>query len=387
MRIALALAALGGCNFHSSAVAPDSARPPPDAQVASPDAPPPPVPLEVQWLGVQGFVLRYGHDVLMTAPLFTRQDEISVGLNLPITPDIAAIDSHIAGVPLDELRAVITGHAHYDHLLDVPHVMDVAPNVPLVANLTARHILAALAPDHAMRCNSVPDPTVIDRDRVIAMDDPLASHVDYTNCPDQAPDGAPLVGTWLPLPGGHARALAFCSMHPAQIAGIIHFAPGSIDDDLCDLPSPASGWLEGQTLSLLIDFLDDHGAPAFRIYYQDAPTDAPIGYVPQSYLQDRAVDLALLNVGSYDAVTNQPQDTIASMNPRYVISGHWEDFFQPLDQPLQPIPLLDVPTYVSRASTAMPGAPDGAFVLDGDMSTARFVLAHPQLDAFVPPAP
>jgi len=381
-----ALLVLGvGCSFRAPAATIDASAPSPDD--ASPDARAMIAPLEVQWLGVQGFVLRRGHDAVMTAPLFTRQSEIDIGLGATITPDASAIDSHLAGVPLDELRAVITGHAHYDHLLDVPHVLDRAPASVLVANLTARHILAALAPDHPLHCDSFPDPIILDRDRVIAMDDPLASHTDYTNCPMQAPAGAPLAGTWLALPGGRARALAFCSMHPAQIGGIYHFAEGSIDSDLCDVPKPASGWLEGQTLAYLIDFLDDHGSPVFRVYYQDAPTNAPLGHVPETFLNDKPVDLALLNVGSYDVVANQPQDIIANVRPRFAISGHWEDFFQPLDQPLAPLPFLDVQTYVTRADDAMPGPADPPLVVDGEPTTARHVLAHPQLDVIVSPAP
>ena len=83
-----------------------------------------------------------------------------------------------------------------------------------------------------------------------------------------------------------------CSTHPAQIA-TYHFGEGSIDADQCELPAAASGWLEGRTLSFVIDFLDDTGAPAFRVFYEDAPTDAPLGHVPPHVLGDKQVDVAL----------------------------------------------------------------------------------------------
>ena len=362
-----------------------SSAPPPelDAPVSpSIDAPvaKPKQSLEVKSLGVQGFELKLGDDIVLTAPLFTRQSTIEVGLNLPIEVDTAAVDAGLAGIPLDKVRAIVSGHAHYDHLLDVTRVMEKAPGATLYANRTAKHIFAALAPD---TCGPAPSPT-IDRTRVVAMDDPAASYVDWTNCPSQKPPGAPVEGTWVTAPGGHVRMKAFCSMHPDQI-GPIHFAPGSIDVDQCKLPSAASQWLEGSTLAILIDFLDDAGKPTFRVFYQDAPTDAPVGHVPPAVLAEHPVDLALLCVGSYNAVADHPTSILANIQPRYAISGHWEDFFQAASEPPQPIPLLDLPTYMMRADAAMAGAPDGAFTVGGAAAMSRHVLAQPGMKLVVPP--
>ena len=175
-------------------------------------------------------------------------------------------------------------------------------------------------------------------------------------------------------------------MHPAQV-GPYHFGAGSIDADLCDLPAAASGWLEGQTLAFVIDFLDDNGAPVFRVFYQDAPTSAPIGQVPAAILAGKRVDLALLCVGNYDAVANEPGDAIANLDPRFVLSGHWEDFFQPISSPLQPIPFENVPVYLQRIAAALPGPPDAPLVVDGAPLTERHVLVQPDTHFVVPPRP
>src|SRR5439155_1706356 len=123
--------------------------------------------------------------------------------------------------------------------------------------------------------------------------------------------------------------------------------------------------------------LDAHGRPAVRIFYQDAPTNAPIGQVPAALLADKAVDLALLCVGSYDLVANQPGDILANLAPRFALSGHWEDFFQPVSAPPQPIPFLNVDTYVQRAEAALPGPPDAPIVVDGTAEQTRHVLVQP----------
>lgn len=381
MKRALLLGLLAACSSPSHQAAPDAdIVQHPDAALAHDAAPPPVASLAIHGLGVQGFWIQWGHEAVLTAPLYTRQDGFDVTVGTAITRDDDAIDTGLAGEPLDELTAIVSGHAHYDHFLDVPHILDIAPNARAYTNQTGRHILAALAPDRPGCTTAAAAPT-IDRTRVIAMDDALASHTDYTNCPAQRPDGAPLEGTWLEV-SPHVRLKAFCSMHPAQV-GPYHFGAGAIDQDQCDLPAAASGWLEGQTLAFLVDFLDDQGNPAYRVFYQDAPTNAPSGHIPDATLADKPVDVALLCVGSSDAVTDQPASILANLNPRFALSGHWEDFFQPVGS-TAPIPLLDVTGYVQRATAAMPGTGDGLSV-DGAPATGRHVLVQPDSRYVVAP--
>lgn len=385
--------ALAACSVPEAV--PDAAVPPHDAAAARDAYRAPgedaaataPTPLMVEALGVQGFVLTYRGESVMTAPLFTRQSTIGVTLNLPLDADQPAIEMGLAGVDLALVRAVVSGHAHYDHLIDVPHVLSLVPTATLYANRSAGHILAALAPDRAASCTGPAASPGLDRSRVVALDDPANSHVDYTNCPDQQPPGAPLEGSWVSVPGSHIRLMPVCTTHPPQI-GTIHFGEGSVDADLCTLPTPASGWLEGQTLSYVIDFLGDDGLPAFRIYYQDAPATRPIGEVTPAVLADHRVDLAILCVGSNGSVVNQPTDIIANLAPRFVFSGHWEDFFIPRDRPPQNILLLDVNGYVADAEAALAGAPaDAPLLVDGAAIPGRHVLIQPGSHLVVPPAP
>jgi hypothetical protein len=278
-------------------------------------------------------------------------------------------------VSLADVRAVLSGHAHYDHFIDVPHILAQAPNALALTNLTGRHILAALAPDRPSCTNAHPAQT-LPRDRVIAVDDPLASYVDYTNCPSLKPAGAPLEGRWLDIPGANVRVYAVCSMHPAQV-GPYHFGEGSIDSDQCELPAAASGWKEGLTVGFVIDFLDAAHQPAFRVFYQDAPVEAPIGFVPASILADKRVDVALLCVGSSNNVDNYPANILGNLSPRYALDGHWEDFFQPEGSMPQPIPFLDVGTYMSDADGALPGPPDAPLTIDGEPQATRNSLVQP----------
>jgi hypothetical protein len=210
------------------------------------------------------------------------------------------------------------------------------------------------------------------------MDDPAASVVDYTNCADKRPPGAPLDGKWVRVPGAHVRVLAVCSSHPDQI-GPIHFAPGDVTEEACTPPTAMADWKEGFTMAYLVDFLDAKtDAPVYRVYYQDAPTNAPVGHIPEALLKDKRVDLALLCVGSYDHVENAPTATIDALTPRYALGGHWEDFFQSGEQPPQPLPLLDVPGWQTKAQTAMPSSGEARpLVRNGAKSPDRALLPQP----------
>ncbi|MFL5319361.1 MAG: MBL fold metallo-hydrolase [Myxococcaceae bacterium] len=334
-------------------------------------------PLELRWIGVQGFLLTYGGESVLTAPLFTRPNGFTVSTGLPVTSDTASVSSHLSAELLSHVSVVLAGHAHYDHLLDVPAVLQRAPNATLYSNISARNLLAAWAPDRQARCigTDAQSPT-ISRSRVIALDDPLASHVDWTNCPSKKPAQAPLQGSWVKA-GEHVRILAVCSEHPDQI-GPYHFGAGDVTDEACEPPTSMPEWKEGVTLAFLIDFLDPYtDAPLYRVYYQDAPATAPLGQVPPMFLADKRVDVALLNVGSYENAPGEPGNILQELNPRFAIGGHWEDFFRGADAEPQPIPLLDPDGWKQKALTAIGNDAAGSWLTNGAANPVRVVVPHP----------
>ncbi|MFO0742486.1 MAG: hypothetical protein U0270_41820 [Labilithrix sp.] len=311
-------------------------------------------PLHIRYLGVGGFLVERGSDAVLTAPLFTRPTWLEVsGGTIASNPDVVA--RSLPAPAIANVRAVLVGHAHYDHLLDVPTVMLGAPRATLFGNVSTRNVVAAYAPDRAPYCAGRPAPPgTIARNRVVALDDPGRSFVDYSLCPARRPPNAPAAGTWVQIPGAAMRILALCSDHPEQV-GPIHYAKGSVDTEQCTPPMRAAEWLEGQTLAFLVDFLDPaSGAPVYRVFYQDAPTNAPVGLVPAAVLREKRIDVALLCVGAYEHVNDAPTQTLLGLNPRFAIGGHWEDFLRPASEPVQPIPLMNLDTWVMRARFALP---------------------------------
>lgn len=349
---------------------------------------PPPLPLEVEFLGVGGFLIRRGDDAVMTPPLFTRPSLTEVTTGSPTRSDVLRIAAEFPAARVANLKALFIGHAHYDHLIDAPAAQLNAPlEPPLYGNVTMKNLLAALSPTRPPGCDAAgPRDVTLEPARVVALDDPANSKVDYRLCPAQRPAGAPLFGTWVNVPNSHVRFLALCSEHPDQF-GPVHFAPGDVDDAQCELPARPDAWKEGHTLSFLIDFLDPvTGQPTMRVYYQDAPGHAPIGLVPPEVLADKRIDLALMCVGTYDKVPNEPTVSLTALDPRFALGGHWEDFFQPFSHAPPPIPFLNVQQWADRARASMVTPQRRPLIRNSAAFTGRALLPMPDDVFVVPPA-
>jgi hypothetical protein len=79
--------------------------------------------VQVKYLGAGGVVIKRGDDVLLTAPFFSNPSILRVAFG-EIAPRKDQIDRFLAppGNGLAGATAVLVGHAHYDHLMDVPYI-------------------------------------------------------------------------------------------------------------------------------------------------------------------------------------------------------------------------------------------------------------------------
>ncbi|MBI3799021.1 MAG: MBL fold metallo-hydrolase [Deltaproteobacteria bacterium] len=205
------------------------------------------------------------------------------------------------------MSAILVGHAHYDHLMDIPYIaQERAPHATIYGSLTMKNILAAILPAA----------------RLVALD-------------REAAEPAKMPGKWESIPGTKIRIMAIKSQHAPHVClfqrhGCIKVFTGEVAAPLDRLPKTAWGWKEGQTIAYLIDFLDNTGAVKFRIYYQDAASAPPWGFPPTSELEIQTpVDLAILCVPGFKYVQGYPQGIIQWIKPRFVILTHWEDFSRP----------------------------------------------------------
>jgi hypothetical protein len=260
--------------------------------------------LSIQYLGVGGHLFRFEDSAIMTAPSITNPSFWILGPFIPISPDTDMIDNYLPDV--SNVESILVGHAHYDHLMDVPYIMqNKAPKAHIYGSATMAHTIAP----------------AIGKERRHPMNDSMA----ILDKP----------GSWHYNESRSIRFMAIKSTHAPHFMGF-NIMTGSYQEDLEELPWHAFGWKEGQTLSYLIDFLGSQEEILHRVYYQDAASQEPLGLLPDLVAKDKKrVDIAIITPASFHQVDNYPESIMQDTRARHYILGHWEDFFANQEQQTQ----------------------------------------------------
>jgi hypothetical protein len=252
----------------------------------------------------------------MTGPLYSNPSVPELAFS-DIHPDVERVD---ALLPRDvsDTRAIMVGHSHYDHAMDVPFVaLNRARSADILGNAALKKTLAPIASDLARK----QPPT-----EVVSLEGQ-----------DPCTQSHRVIGTRFAIRAIHSEHSPQAG--PRLVKQLFNIRElslwrGEPQHPLDSLPTRVGGWPAGTTLAFLIDLLEpDSDAIAFRIYYQDSPTRTGIGYPPPC-LGDRKVDLAILTVAGSSELPAFPTDIVGVMKPQFVMGVHWEDFFAP-----RPIPL------------------------------------------------
>ncbi|QBF27300.1 MBL fold metallo-hydrolase [Pseudomonas tructae] len=284
---------------------------------------------KLQYLGVGGWLIHWRGEGLLLAPSFSNPGSLGIrGVPpLRVRANPQRIDALMP--PARDVTMLLVGHAHYDHLLDVPRIMHIhTPKARVYGSQTMGHIL------HAAK---------VDASRITS---PTTEEIADPYQPSQR-------GTWFysngqtvkdgtrpskPTPG-MIRAMPIRSEHAGHALGI-NFIQGQYDDDLDTLPKGLFGWRLGEvTLAWLIDLLDENGKPVYRIHYQDSAAKPPLGF-PPLIADGKSIDVEILCAASWDQVRNYPAALLRITRPRTLVLGHWENFFASNPyEPARTIPL------------------------------------------------
>jgi hypothetical protein len=289
-------------------------------------------PVELKYLGVGGWILRTPRSTLLTGTLMTRPSLLDVGFGASLAPDAVEIArglEHVGASSLDETVAILVGHGHYDHALDVPWLMvGPTPRARVLTNRTTRLQLLTFAEEFGF-----------DPDRIEDVG-PLAGD-------QEAP------GTWIRV-APDLRVLPLMGDHAPHVEGKTLYS-GVRRRSLPEEPGPATEWLDGASLSFLVDVLNPDGSVGLRVYYHDAIPREPAGWMPPPEVRGDSipVDIALLVPASFAGVRWHPESLIQNLRPAVVIAEHWEDFFIPVTDPVRPLRFSDVGEFLTRARRAM----------------------------------
>jgi len=295
--------------------------------------------VHIAYLGTGGYLIRQGERAILTAPFFSHPPMLKVVLG-QIKPNQDRIDRALYDMKSDlaPVPAILVGHAHYDHLMDIPYIAGkYTPDAVVYGSRTMFHTLA---------------PALCECRRVAV--NPYAATAKGD-------------GRWIvPRKERTIRFMPLVSEHAPHFMGLKFFT-GDYKKDLTALPTRAYGWKEGQTFAYLIDFLAEDGKTVmFRIHFQDSASNPEYGFPPQfeNPRDKRRVDLAILCVASFKEVRDYPKAILKELKPRHVLLGHWENFFRPLPaekEKLTTVPNTDVQDFIREMQKHLPG--DAKYIL------------------------
>ncbi|MFZ6843709.1 MBL fold metallo-hydrolase [Undibacterium sp. RuTC16W] len=237
--------------------------------------------LRVTFLGVSTLLLDDGETAILTDGFFSRPDAKTVFTG-KIAPDLEIIQRSLQHAGIKQLSAVIVAHSHYDHAMDAPEV----------ARRTNAVLVGSESTANVGRGWGIKEPMIkVVRD---------AENLNF----------------------GRFQLKLIRSQHAPT-----GFTGGTIDAPLVP-PVRANTYKEGQSFSILLT----HEGKSILIH-------SSAGFEVAA-LQGQHADVVFLGIGTLGTQSKEFQETywkevVARVGAQRVIPIHWDNFFLPLDQPLQ----------------------------------------------------
>ncbi|MCR9142635.1 MAG: MBL fold metallo-hydrolase [bacterium] len=357
----------------------------------------------LRYLGTGGVLIRWGDRTILTAPYFSGHDTgelcitaTSCGFASQLVPNLDKI--HRNAVPftgngavaddlperLEQAEAIFVGHAHYDHLLDVPQIVRCyAPEARVYGSTTAVDLLSEVAKDIRMRGR----PACPKRNG--AVDRPAlggASSGFSMSFGDVERVSSGVVPPANPRSEFEIRYRAVLFEHAPHVpllrVDVLDFCREFLQVGY--RRSPPKGvcdWAEGQTFAYFLDFLRG-GELQFRLYYNDAAGGKDFAQLPEG-VRPGSIDLAILTAASFALVDDYPGEFMRVARPQAVFMNHWENFLQfnqvrsartrAMDPP-PPVLFTDLQEFHDQVQAALPAVdPPQRNLLIPDIG-AEFVL-------------
>jgi glyoxylase-like metal-dependent hydrolase (beta-lactamase superfamily II) len=312
--------------------------------------------VSITYLGISGLLIEHDGHVLLTDPFFSN----------PVTtpgpgvlrwllegPRIAADSAVIEKLlprSADRASTILVGHGHYDHLMDVPYIATHRARSAVIFGGPSIHHMLKGDPD----LRSSPARLV-----AIPLDKAGTSRRD---------------GEWRYSADSAFRFMALIAGHAPTFMigqGGYTFAEGRVWSDLDRLPRFAAEWKLGEPYAYLIDVLSQSNhTTLFRIYFEDAPSEPPLGFPSATLLASRRVDLAVLCAATSSNVDAAPERLVRLLKPGAVMVTHWESFFRSRLRPPALSHVTDLREFSRGLRRSLP--PQSGWVMPLPEQTIRF---------------
>jgi L-ascorbate metabolism protein UlaG (beta-lactamase superfamily) len=268
--------------------------------------------VRVRWLGTAGFAIEHRGHVVLIDPYLTRASLASCIVR-PLAPDLEAIARHVP-----RADAIVLGHTHFDHALDVP----------AIARRTGARVFGSTSAAALCRSKGV----AADRIEVVetvAGGEPVER------------ESGPFVLRF--VPSAHSRFLLGRVPAKGEIA------------DCDDVPMRVNDYKCGAVFGVEIRV-------AGRTLYHVGSAE-----LVDANVRVKHVDLVLLCVAGWTSSRDLPERVAHRLAPGAILLSHWDDFLRPIEKPARALPAMQMARLVDRLSTAARGVKIGTLPLLGEV--------------------
>ena len=258
--------------------------------------------VSVRWTGAAGLEFTHEGKTWLIDPYLSRVGKASVFFGRP-QPAQETISRYLDTLP-GTLQAVLIGHTHLDHALDVPAILKRFP-IPLVGSESLETLMAI----HGM-----PGRVIVCKER-----------------------------TRVDLPGGAAVTM-IPSLHGRALFGRVPY-PGEIEPGQTP-PLKASDYRHGQVFILRLEI----GGMSFLHVGSCNLIDAE--------LEGQTSDVLFMCLPLWTKIEDYHGRLLSRVRPKIVIPFHFDDFSAPLskDSTAPSLPWISEKRYLQRISDEAPDA-------------------------------
>jgi len=232
--------------------------------------------LELTWIGTAGFRLAYQGVTIWIDPYVTRLSLADLVRRRVVPPSQEAI-----GRWIDRADAILVGHTHFDHALDVP----------AIARRTGCRVYGSQSLANLMGLYRLAEQAVV-----------VEPHRDY--------EVGPFKFHFVP------------SQHSKLQLGLRVPFGGELTCDHVDALTPQA-YRCGQVWGLCIE------VAGIRIYHQGSAD------LLEDEIRDRNIDVFLCGISGRRFTDRYVRRIVGKLAPRLIVPTHYDDFFRPLDDKMQ----------------------------------------------------
>ncbi len=293
--------------------------------------------VSIQYLGCNNYIIKYGTDVICIDPFFSNNSFIKTSSGkIQFKPkyfNTGASYINKNNISFKDIDAFFISHSHYDHIFDLPYLLQsdsVKTDVKIYGDNSSKAVLQNFLKPHQ-----------------------------FVNAENWAKKDS--VNKWVYI-SSNLRVLIIPSTHASHYKKI-HIMKGSCDSNYfkrftnAKQKVNAHQFKEGHNYSFLIDVMENNKVVC-RILNKTNGCEINNGMIDAKLLEEHPVDIALMQIASSNFTNCVPQNLLTQTKPKQVIIGHWENFFKPYGkQKIKTVPLTNFNVFFDRASAIKPEWP------------------------------